>query len=147
MGGHPDSFPGRHHIIVASMPRLSSAALTRGFAVGLILTAILHGAGYLGIRPLLPSVTPDLVRLLPLLWSSFAMHYVVLGVLPLLPAVTGQPQPGLVGLLAVIPLVDAGLPIRWVGIVLPAGGCSWSRRWEWWPPAPHPTRLARKPGP
>lgn len=87
-----------------------------------LLIALLHSLGYLALRPLLAPVPADLRPLMPLLWASFAVHYVVLGIVLLIAGrSTVWGGRGLLVPVALVPIVDAVLQIITIGFGLPAG--------------------------
>lgn len=95
--------------------------LVLGTGIGLLLIALMHALGYLQLRTLLDPVPADLRPLIPLLWFSFAGHYVIFGVLLL---VVGWRNAGggraLLVCAALVPLLDAALQVATIGFAAPA---------------------------
>lgn len=95
--------------------------LVLGTGIGLLLVALMHGLGYLQLRTVLEPVPADLRPLLPLLWFSFAAHYVVFGIL--LVVVGWRHADGgraLLACAALVPLLDAVLQVATIGFSAPA---------------------------
>lgn len=91
-----------------------------GSALGFLATAGLHATGYSSITGLARQAPEDLRSLMPLLWVSFSVDLVVLGLIVLVAAWRPSRMSGFVLALAgFVPAIAAGLQVAYLGFIPP----------------------------